>query len=160
MLNFHKKKYIIGSFYLSLHQNLENMTLKQLEDRLEAIQNDQQVTYASMEKAGLSYLTVKRIQAGENYQVKMLFKYVSLMCNLIIVNGQVIVDFEDLGKFLRSQREKKGITSTQMSSRMEVTNKTVVNIECGKGCKRENLLKYIAILGNIEFEIDEILNRI
>ena len=136
------------------------MTLKELESGLEAIQNDQQVTYASMEKAGLSYITVKHIQSGDNYQVKMLFKYVGLICNLIIINGQVIENLEELGKFLRSQREQKGITSTQMSSRMEVTNNTVVNIERGKGCKRENLLKYISVLGDIEFDIDEIINRI
>ena len=90
----------------------------------------------------------------------MLFKYVGLICNLIIINGQVIENLEELGKFLRSQREQKGITSTQMSSRMEVTNNTVVNIERGKGCKRENLLKYISVLGDIEFDIDEIINRI
>lgn len=134
------------------------MTLKELESKLEAIQIDQEVTYASMEKAGLSYLTVKHIQAGDNYQVKMLFKYVSLLCNLIIVNGHVIENLEELGTFLRSQRELKGITSTQMSSRMEVTNNTIVNIERGKGCKRETLMKYISILGDIEFDIDEMMN--
>lgn len=136
------------------------MTLKELESRLDAIQKDQQVTYASIEKAGLSYLTVKHIQAGDNYQVKMLFRYVDLLCNLIIINGEVIETVEELGKYLRLQREKKGITSTQMSSRMEVTNNTIVNIERGKGCKRENLLKYIAVLGDIDFDIDEMMNRI
>ena len=49
------------------------MTLEELERKLESVQNDQMVTFSSLDKSGMGFMTVKRIQSGQNYQVKMLF---------------------------------------------------------------------------------------
>ena len=136
------------------------MTLKELETRLEAIQESQMVTYSSLEKAGIGYMTAKRIQNGDNYQVKMLFKYVDLLCQYIIVNGQVMEDVEELGEYLFSLRQAAGLTTIQIASKMVVAVNTVLAIEKGTGYKRESLLKYIEAIGGVDFEIDDIINRI
>lgn len=136
------------------------MTLKELETRLEAIQESQMVTYSSLEKAGIGYMTAKRIQNGDNYQVKMLFKYVDLLCQYIIVNGQVMEDVEKLGEYLFSLRQAAGLTTIQIASKMVVAVNTVLAIEKGTGYKRESLLKYIEAIGGVDFEIDDIINRI
>ena len=136
------------------------MTLKELETRLEAIQESQMVTYSSLEKAGIGYMTAKRIQNGDNYQVKMLFKYVDLLCHYVIVNGQVIEDVEKLGEYLFSLRQAAGLTTIQIASKMVVAVNTVLAIEKGTGYKRESLLKYIEAIGGVDFEIDDIINRI
>ena len=136
------------------------MTLKELETRLEAIQESQMVTYSSLEKAGIGYMTAKRIQNGDNYQVKMLFKYVDLLCQYIIVNGQVMEDVEKLGEYLFSLRQAAGLTTIQIASKMVVAVNTVLAIEKGTGYKRESLLKYIEAIGGVDFEIDSIINRI
>lgn len=136
------------------------MTLKELETRLEAIQEIQMVTYSSLEKAGIGYMTAKRIQNGDNYQVKMLFKYVDLLCQYIIVNGQVMEDVEKLGEYLFSLRQAAGLTTIQIASKMVVAVNTVLAIEKGTGYKRESLLKYIEAIGGVDFEIDDIINRI
>ena len=133
------------------------MTLKELETRLEAIQESQMVTYSSLEKAGIGYMTAKRIQNGDNYQVKMLFKYVDLLCQYIIVNGQ---DVEKLGEYLFSLRQAAGLTTIQIASKMVVAVNTVLAIEKGTGYKRESLLKYIEAIGGVDFETDDIINRI
>ena len=136
------------------------MTLKELETRLEAIQESQMVTYSSLEKAGIGYMTAKRIQNGDNYQVKMLFKYVDLLCQYVIVNGQVMEDVEKLGEYLFSLRQAAGLTTSQIASKMVVAVNTVLAIEKGTGYKRESLLKYIEAIGGVDFEIDDIINRI
>ena len=136
------------------------MTLKELETRLEAIQESQMVTYSSLEKAGIGYMTAKRIQNGDNYQVKMLFKYVDLLCQYIIVNGQVMEDVEKLGEYLFSLRQAAGLTTIQIASKMVVAVNTVLAIEKGTGYKRESLLKYIEAIGGVDYEIDDIINRI
>lgn len=136
------------------------MTLKELETRLEAIQESQMVTYSSLEKAGIGYMTAKRIQNGDNYQVKMLFKYVDLLCQYVIVNGQVMEDVEKLGEYLFSLRQAAGLTTIQIASKMVVAVNTVLAIEKGTGYKRESLLKYIEAIGGVDFEIDDIINRI
>lgn len=136
------------------------MTLKELETRLEAIQESQMVTYSSLEKAGIGYMTAKRIQNGDNYQVKMLFKYVDLLCQYIIVNGQVMEDVEKLGEYLFSLRQAAGLTTIQIASKMVVAVNTVLAIEKGTGYKRESLLKYIEAIGGVDFDIDDIINRI
>lgn len=136
------------------------MTLKELETRLEAIQESQMVTYSSLEKAGIGYMTAKRIQNGDNYQVKMLFKYVDLLCQYIIVNGQVMEDVEKLGEYLFSLRQAAGLTTIQIASKMVVAVNTVLAIEKGTGYKRESLLKYIEAIGGVDFEVDDIINRI
>ena len=147
-------------FYYLCIKNRENMTLKELETRLEAIQESQMVTYSSLEKAGIGYMTAKRIQNGDNYQVKMLFKYVDLLCQYIIVNGQVMEDVEKLGEYLFSLRQAAGLTTIQIASKMVVAFNTVLAIEKGTGYKRESLLKYIEAIGGVDFEIDDIINRI
>ena len=147
-------------FYYLCIKNRENMTLKELETRLEAIQESQMVTYSSLEKAGIGYMTAKRIQNGDNYQVKMLFKYVDLLCQYIIVNGQVMEDVEKLGEYLFSLRQSAGLTTIQIASKMVVAVNTVLAIEKGTGYKRESLLKYIEAIGGVDFEIDDIINRI
>lgn len=147
-------------FYYLCIKNRENMTLKELETRLEAIQESQMVTYSSLEKAGIGYMTAKRIQNGDNYQVKMLFKYVDLLCQYIIVNGQVMEDVEKLGEYLFSLRQAAGLTTIQIASKMVVAVNTVLAIEKGTGYKRESLLKYIEAIGGVDFEIDDIINRI
>ena len=136
------------------------MTLEGLESKLESIQNDQGVTYSSLDKAGIGFMTVKRIQSGQNYQVKMLFKYVDLLCNYILVNGNVVENVESLGEYLQSKRLERGLTTTQISSKMVVANNTVSAIEKGRGYKRESLLKYIDAIGGVDFDIDEILNHL
>ena len=136
------------------------MTLKELETRLEAIQKSQMVTYSSLEKAGIGYMTAKRIQNGDNYQVKMLFKYVDLLCQYVIVNGQVMEHVEKLGEYLFSLRQAAGLTTIQIASKMVVAVNTVLAIEKGTGYKRESLLKYIEAIGGVDFEIDDIINRI
>ena len=147
-------------FYYLCIKNRENMTLKELETRLEAIQESQMVTYSSLEKAGIGYMTAKRIQNGDNYQVKMLFKYVDLLCQYVIVNGQVMEDVEKLGEYLFSLRQAAGLTTIQIASKMVVAVNTVLAIEKGTGYKRESLLKYIEAIGGVNFEIDDIINRI
>ena len=147
-------------FYYLCIKNRENMTLKELETRLEAIQESQMVTYSSLEKAGIGYMTAKRIQNGDNYQVKMLFKYVDLLCQYVIVNGQVMEDVEKLGEYLFSLRQAAGLTTIQIASKMVVAVNTVLAIEKGTGYKRESLLKYIEAIGGVDFEIDSIINRI
>ena len=147
-------------FYYLCIKNRENMTLKELETRLEAIQESQMVTYSSLEKAGIGYMTAKRIQNGDNYQVKMLFKYVDLLCQYVIVNGQVMEDVEKLGEYLFSLRQAAGLTTIQIASKMVVAVNTVLAIEKGTGYKRESLLKYIEAIGGVDFEIDDIINRI
>ena len=147
-------------FYYLCIKNRENMTLKELETRLEAIQESQMVTYSSLEKAGIGYMTAKRIQNGDNYQVKMLFKYVDLLCQYIIVNGQLMEDVEKLGVYLFSLRQAAGLTTIQIASKMVVAVNTVLAIEKGTGYKRESLLKYIEAIGGVDFEIDDIINRI
>ena len=136
------------------------MTLKELETRLEAIQESQMVTYSSLEKAGIGYMTAKRIQNGDNYQVKMLFKYVDLLCQYIIVNGQVMEDVEKLGEYLFSLRQAAGLTTIQIASKMVVAVNTVLAIEKGTGYKRESLLKYIEAIGGVDFEIDDVITRL
>lgn len=136
------------------------MTLEGLESKLESIQNDQGVTYSSLDKAGIGFMTVKRIQSGQNYQVKMLFKYVDLLCNYILVNGNVVENVESLGEYLQSKRLERGLTTTQIASKMVVANNTVSAIEKGRGYKRESLLKYIDAIGGVDFDIDEILNHL
>ena len=147
-------------FYYLCIKNRENMTLKELETRLEAIQESQMVTYSSLDKAGIGYMTAKRIQNGDNYQVKMLFKYVDLLCQYVIVNGQVMEDVEKLGEYLFSLRQAAGLTTIQIASKMVVAVNTVLAIEKGTGYKRESLLKYIEAIGGVDFEIDDIINRI
>lgn len=147
-------------FYYLCIKNRENMTLKELETRLEAIQESQMVTYSSLEKAGIGYMTAKRIQNGDNYQVKMLFKYVDLLCQYVIVNGQVMEDVEKLGEYLFSLRQAAGLTTIQIASKMVVAVNTVLAIEKGTGYKRESLLKYIEAIGGVDFETDDIINRI
>ena len=132
------------------------MTLEGLESKLESIQNDQGV----LDKAGIGFMTVKRIQSGQNYQVKMLFKYVDLLCNYILVNGNVVENVESLGEYLQSKRLERGLTTTQIASKMVVANNTVSAIEKGRGYKRESLLKYIDAIGGVDFDIDEILNHL
>ena len=147
-------------FYYLCIKNRENMTLKELDTRLEAIHESQMVTYSSLEKAGIGYMTAKRIQNGDNYQVKMLFKYVDLLCQYVIVNGQVMEDVEKLGEYLFSLRQAAGLTTIQIASKMVVAVITVLAIEKGTGYKRESLLKYIEAIGGVDFEIDDIINRI
>ena len=136
------------------------MTSSDIEKELEHIQESQMVTYSSLDKAGIGYMTAKRIQSGKNYQVKMLFQYVDLICHYIIVNGQVVENVEMLGKYLHSLREKKGLTTIQVASKMVMANNTVSAIEKGRGYKRESLIRYIDAIGGVNFEIDEIINRI
>jgi len=136
------------------------MTLEELERKLESIQNDQMVTFSSLDKSGMGFMTVKRIQSGQNYQVKMLFKYVDLLCNYIIVNGNVVENVERFGEYLQSLRLKKGLTTTQIASKMVVANNTVSAIEKGRGYKRDSLLKYIDAIGGVDFDIDEIVNHL
>lgn len=136
------------------------MTLEELERKLESVQNDQMVTFSSLDKSGMGFMTVKRIQSGQNYQVKMLFKYVDLLCNYIIVNGNVVENVERFGEYLQSLRLKKGLTTTQIASKMVVTNNTVSAIEKGRGYKRDSLLKYIDAIGGVDFDIDEIVNHL
>ena len=136
------------------------MTLEELERKLESVQNDQMVTFSSLDKSGMGFMTVKRIQSGQNYQVKMLFKYVDLLCNYIIVNGNVVENVERFGEYLQSLRLKKGLTTTQIASKMVVTNNTVSAIEKGRGYKRDSLLKYIEAIGGVDFDIDEIVNHL
>ena len=93
------------------------MTLEELERKLESVQNDQMVTFSSLDKSGMGFMTVKRIQSGQNYQVKMLFKYVDLLCNYIIVNGNVVENVERFGEYLQSLRLKKGLTTEASSAR-------------------------------------------
>lgn len=136
------------------------MTLEELERKLESVQNDQMVTFSSLDKSGMGFMTVKRIQSGQNYQVKMLFKYVDLLCNYIIVNGNVVENVERFGEYLQSLRLKKGLTTTQIASKMVVANNTVSAIEKGRGYKRDSLLKYIDAIGGVDFDIDEIVNHL
>ena len=136
------------------------MTLEELERKLESVQNDQMVTFSSLDKSGMGFMTVKRIQSGQNYQVKMLFKYVDLLCNYIIVNGNVVENVERFGEYLHSLRLKKGLTTTQIASKMVVANNTVSAIEKGRGYKRDSLLKYIDAIGGVDFDIDEIVNHL
>ena len=136
------------------------MTLEELERKLESVQNDQMVTFSSLDKSGMGFMTVKRIQSGQKYQVKMLFKYVDLLCNYIIVNGNVVENVERFGEYLQSLRLKKGLTTTQIASKMVVTNNTVSAIEKGRGYKRDSLLKYIDAIGGVDFDIDEIVNHL
>ena len=136
------------------------MTLEELERKLESVQNDQMVTFSSLDKSGMGFMTVKRIQSGQNYQVKMLFKYVDLLCNYIIVNGNVVENVERFGEYLQSLRLKKGLTTTQIASKMVVANNTVSAIEKGRGYKRDSLLKYIEAIGGVDFDIDEIVNHL
>ena len=136
------------------------MTLEELERKLESVQNEQMVTFSSLDKSGMGFMTVKRIQSGQNYQVKMLFKYVDLLCNYIIVNGNVVENVERFGEYLQSLRLKKGLTTTQIASKMVVANNTVSAIEKGRGYKRDSLLKYIDAIGGVDFDIDEIVNHL
>ena len=136
------------------------MTLEELERKLESVQNDQMVTFSSLDKSGMGFMTVKRIQSGQNYQVKMLFKYVDLLCNYIIVNGNVVENVERFGEYLQSLRLKKGLTTTQIASKMVVANNTVSAIEKGRGYKRDSLLKYIDAIGGVDFDIEEIVNHL
>lgn len=136
------------------------MTLEELERKLESVQNDQMVTYSSLDKSGMGFMTIKRIQSGQNYQVKMLFKYVDLLCNYILVNGHVVENVERFGEYLQSLRLEKGLTTIQIASKMVVANNTVSAIEKGRGYKRESLLKYIDAIGGVDFDIDEILNHL
>ena len=136
------------------------MTLEELERKMESVQNDQMVTFSSLDKSGMGFMTVKRIQSGQNYQVKMLFKYVDLLCNYIIVNGNVVENVERFGEYLQSLRLNKGLTTTQIASKMVVANNTVSAIEKGRGYKRDSLLKYIDAIGGVDFDIDEIVNHL
>lgn len=151
---------LFSNILIIFAEKLRNMTLEDLEHRLEAIQESQMVTYSSLEKAGIGYMTAKRIQNGDNYQVKMLFKYVDLLCQYVIVNGQVMEDVEKLGEYLFSLRQAAGLTTIQIASKMVVAVNTVLAIEKGTGYKRESLLKYIEAIGGVDFEIDDIINRI
>ena len=67
------------------------MTLSEIESRLESIQKEQGMTYTTLDKAGLGYMLVKRIQQGEDYQVKFLFKYVDLLCHYMHLESTFVV---------------------------------------------------------------------
>ena len=69
-------------------------------------------------------------------------------------------DVEKLGEYLFSLRQAAGLTTIQIASKMVVAVNTVLAIEKGTGYKRESLLKYIEAIGGVDFEIDDIINRI
>lgn len=136
------------------------MTLSEIESRLESIQKEQGMTYTTLDKAGLGYMLVKRIQQGEDYQVKFLFKYVDLLCHYIMIDGQIIDDMVALGEYLRRRRMEQNITPTQMASRMEVSYNTFKRLEGGLGCRRDTLLRYVTVLGDVDFSLGEVLSII
>lgn len=61
---------------------------------------------------------------------------------------------------MRLRRMELNITPTQMAGRMEVSYNTFKRLESGTGCRRDTLLRYVAVLGNVDFSIDEILSII
>ncbi len=136
------------------------MTLPEIESKLEAIQKEQGLNYLTLKKAGLGYMLIKNIQHGKDYQIKFLFRYIDLLCHYVKVDGQVIDDLPALGQHLRRRRMEMNITPTQMAGRMEVSYNTFKRLEKGEGCRRDTLLRYVAVLGDVDFNVDEVLNII
>lgn len=150
---------LFTKYFVSLTK-ISEMTLPEIESKLEAIQLEQGLNYLTLKKAGLGYMLVKNIQHGKDYQIKYLFKYIDLLCYYIKVDGQMIDDLPALGQHLRRRRMEMNITPTQMAGRMEVSYNTFKRFENGLGCRRDTLLRYVSVLGDVDFSICDILSNI
>lgn len=134
------------------------MTLSEIEGKLASEQEKQGVSYTFLVKNGLGYSTVKKIQTGENYQVRRLFTYLNFLCLFLMVDGYVMEDIEELGTYLSRRRLELGLTLGRVAGSMGTSIGIVQKIEKGKGYNRDSLLKYLEVTGNIEFDIVEMVD--
>lgn len=134
------------------------MTLREIESRLESEQEKQGVSYTFLVKNGLGYSTVKKIQSGENYQVRRLFNYLNFLCLFLMVDDYVMQDIEELGMYLSQRRVSHHLTLGRVAGAMGTSIGIVQKIENGKGYNRDSLMKYLEVTGDVDFEIVEMVD--
>ena len=58
-----------------------------------------------------------------------------------------MINLEILGNILKNKRKENGYTQKEVADRLEISLKTISNIEAGKDFTVSNLLAYATLLG-------------
>lgn len=129
------------------------MNLEELGSFIRAERKDQQISFSDLRQKGVSYNTVKRIEAGENYVVSALFAYLEQLSFFLMVDGQIVEDIVAFGEYLRNKRIEANIPLCDIS----LYTQQVVAIEKGRHYYKDTLetyLKKVPVSFDVVFMMD------
>lgn len=131
------------------------MNLEEVEKKLAYYRIELNLRLVRDEKNSLQPPVIEKIEKGENYKLNSLLRYVNALGMELVANGTVITKGEDLGSFLKSEREKNGQTLAEVKWGTRRGFREVKTLESGGGT-RMNLWNYLNKLNyKINFEIND-----
>ena len=133
-------------FFTIFAKNIANMTIRDVEIKLQELRKELGVTYTWLEDRGLSQNSVIKILHGDNYRISTLFKYIENLYCVLVVDGVLVGNPEALGAVLRSKRISMGYNSIQIQSKLTWPMRQVLAIEKGRGYYKNSLLTYLEVV--------------
>lgn len=134
-----------------------NKQLSDIERHLPDLREHNGITFQYLQERGLYTVSVYRMERGDNYSFQSLLRYLYFLNCKLVCNGRRVGDLTDFGQALRAQRMKLGLTQADVISSSGLTPRGVVNVEHGRGYKRDTLLKYLGVVP-VKLEITDMLD--
>ena len=129
------------------------MNLTEIESILAYYRKDLAIKLVKGKKNSLQLPVLEKIENGENYNLPSLMAYIKAIGMDLSVNDVVISNTEELGAFLKKEREFCGQTLADVRSENNRGNRETNKLEAGGG-SRNNLLKYLEKLNKkIDFKM-------
>ena len=120
------------------------MTLKQIEHQISDIRQQQGVSFQLLQERGLYPASVYHIERGENYSFLTILKYLQLLNSHLAVNGSSVDDIVSLGAMLHDERVRQGYSLVSLGKSAQISARTIINIEKGRGYTKMNIHKYLS----------------
>lgn len=116
-----------------------------------------------MEKWGMNHVIVNRLEKGDKFSLKSVYKYLNILqrCGAFFMYvydedlqwGMDASTPESFGMALKEYRTMKKVTLSQMLVNTGLRNGQVLNIEKGKSCTGLTLTKYFSIFPNLNIDV-------
>lgn len=130
------------------------MTLQEIEKRIQYLKNEKQIKVVFPEGVSpLQKVVMNNIETGSNYNVVSLLTYINALGYQFTLNGNAINTLEDFGKLLTEIRKESQITQFDIQVKASITPSRIINIEKGRGYRRDTLLSYLSALPNLDFNL-------
>lgn len=130
------------------------MTLQEIEKRIQYLRNEKQIKVVFPEGVSpLQKVVMNNIETGSNYNVVSLLTYINALGYQFTLNGNAINTLEDFGKLLTEIRKESQITQFDIQVKASITPSRIINIEKGRGYRRDTLLSYLSALPNLDFNL-------
>lgn len=132
--------------------------MSDIERHLPDLREHNGITFQYLQERGLYTVSVYRMERGDNYSFQSLLRYLYFLNCKLVCNGHKVGDLSEFGQILRAQRIQLGLTQADVISGSGLTPRGVVNVELGRGYKRDTLLKYLNVIP-VKLEITDMLDE-